>query len=292
MFRRILAEKYDAIYMHPERGPIKMSERKSTNPKDILAQDEQRVLLHLIPSPALIETAKALMDGARKYGAYNWREEGVGASTYLSAAMRHLRSYLDGERDAKDSGVHHLGHAMACLAILLDAEAVGNLVDDRPLPAPTAKIMDQLKTMPLAVDRTSGFIPAEDIHVDDRDYLGDYYGESSLSPQEDSEATSQDVMQPAPVKAASEWFERRRRAEPDKFAPGSSLLPLHSHAARQAARMRSGVTQEQSEAAFRARMPRKPLFGSTQQIKRKHLIQGAKPIDPNLPESGGRGGCC
>jgi len=143
----------DAIYMDTERGPIEMSERKSSNPKDILSQGEQRVLLHLIPTPALIETARAMMDGAKKYGPYNWREEGVGASTYLSASMRHIRSYLDGERDAADSKVHHLGHAIACLAILLDAEAVGNLVDDRPLPAPSANLMDALKHSSTETDR-------------------------------------------------------------------------------------------------------------------------------------------
>lgn len=140
-----------------------MSNQKSSNPKDVLASDEQRVLLHLIPSPALIETARALMDGARKYGPYNWREEGVGATTYLSASLRHIRAYLDGQKNAADSGVHHLGHAIACLAILLDAEAVGNLVDDRPLSAPTASLMDEMK-------RTrDNFIPAADIYVDDAD---------------------------------------------------------------------------------------------------------------------------
>jgi len=29
--------------------------------------------------------------------------------------------------------VHHLGHALACLAILLDAQEAGMLGDDRPL---------------------------------------------------------------------------------------------------------------------------------------------------------------
>jgi hypothetical protein len=29
--------------------------------------------------------------------------------------------------------VHHLGHAIACLAILLDAQEAGMLVDDRPI---------------------------------------------------------------------------------------------------------------------------------------------------------------
>lgn len=133
-------------------------ETKSSNPKDILAKSEQRVLLHLIPSPALIEAALAFMDGARKYGPYNWRKEGVSAATYISAALRHTRGWLDGEELAADSRVHHLGHAIACLAILLDAQAVGNLVDDRPLPAPTASLMDKRKA--------TNFIHASDIHVE------------------------------------------------------------------------------------------------------------------------------
>lgn len=118
---------------------------KSTNPKDILARSEQRVLLHLIPGPALIHCALAMMDGARKYGPYNFRDEGVGAGTYVSAAERHLRDWLDGEETAPDSNVHHLGHAMACIAILLDAQAIGNLVDDRPTPAPTSAMMEAVK---------------------------------------------------------------------------------------------------------------------------------------------------
>lgn len=129
-----------------------MSDKKSSNPKDVLARGEERCLLHLVPSPGLIETAQAMADGARKYGPYNWREEGVGATTYISAAMRHLRSWLDGEEDADDSKVHHLGHAAACLMILLDAQAVGNLVDDRPLPAPTAQLLNRIKRGAVQVD--------------------------------------------------------------------------------------------------------------------------------------------
>lgn len=118
---------------------------KASNPKDLLAEEEQRVLLHLIPSPAMIHTALAFMDGARKYGPYNWREEGVGAGTYLSAARRHIADWLDGEENAPDSNVHHLGHAVACLMIIMDSQAVGNLVDDRPPPAPTSEMMEKVK---------------------------------------------------------------------------------------------------------------------------------------------------
>lgn len=118
---------------------------KASNPKDLLAEGEKRVLLHLIPSTAQIHVALAFMDGARKYGPYNWREKGVGAGTYISAAKRHIADWLDGEENAGDSGVHHLGHAVACLMILMDAQAVENLVDDRPLPAPTAEMMETVR---------------------------------------------------------------------------------------------------------------------------------------------------
>lgn len=118
---------------------------KSSNPKDILAAEENRVLLHLIPSPALVHEALAMMDGGDKYGPYNFREEGVGAGTYISAALRHIRDWLDGEELAPDSGVHHLGHARACLGIILDGIAMENLVDDRPLPAPTSEMMERYK---------------------------------------------------------------------------------------------------------------------------------------------------
>ena len=72
-----------------------------------------------------------MMDGARKYGPYNWRDNAVLARVYIAAAKRHLAYWAAGEETAKDSGVHHLGHAIACLAILLDAQATGNLGDDR-----------------------------------------------------------------------------------------------------------------------------------------------------------------
>lgn len=127
------------------QDPTNPTQTKASNPKDVLAADESRCPLDLIPSPALIHLAQALGDGARKYGPYNWREEGVGTRTYVGAALRHTLAYLDGERNARDSGVHHLGHAMACLAIILDAEAVGNLVDNRPLPAPTADMLEEIK---------------------------------------------------------------------------------------------------------------------------------------------------
>jgi hypothetical protein len=101
-----------------------------TNPKT--AYGVQKAPLHLIPPPALLALAGVMGLGAKKYGAYNWREHTVSASVYQAAAMRHLLAWWDGESVDPESGQSHLAHAMACLAIVLDAEAHGKLNDDRP----------------------------------------------------------------------------------------------------------------------------------------------------------------
>lgn len=87
--------------------------------------------LHLVP-PALLEAcAMAMKNGAERYGAWNFRDTKVKASTYLGAVMRHIDAWRDGEDIDPDSGVSHLGHAAANLAILLDTAKHGTLVDDR-----------------------------------------------------------------------------------------------------------------------------------------------------------------
>lgn len=118
------------------------SKAKSVNPKDLYGL--QKISLSKIPPVALLHIAHALMDGAKKYGPYNWRAKDVLASIYIDAAMRHLLAWFEGEQIAEDSGVHHLGHAAACLAILLDAESRGALNDDRPFGDAVALFADTL----------------------------------------------------------------------------------------------------------------------------------------------------
>lgn len=103
------------------------------NPKDV--QGMKKPPLHLVPATASLHEAMAFLDGASKYGPYNWREHPVMASVYVSAAKRHLDLWFEGQQTSIDSDVHNLGAARACLAILIDAEAYGNLIDDRPPPA-------------------------------------------------------------------------------------------------------------------------------------------------------------
>lgn len=116
--------------------------RDTTNPKDL--QGEKKPAIHLVPPVAVTHMAKVMELGARKYGPYNWREKAVRSTVYVSAAMRHLAQYLDGEDLDPESGQPHVAHVAACMAILLDAIGLGNLIDDRPLPGPAPKVIREL----------------------------------------------------------------------------------------------------------------------------------------------------
>jgi hypothetical protein len=108
------------------------------NPKTAIGAT--KVPLHLVPPSAKHVLAEAMADGARKYGPYNWRTKRVSATTYIAASLRHIEAFLDGEDVAPDSLVHHLGHGMACLAILYDAMTIGMLNDDRPTPGAAPRL--------------------------------------------------------------------------------------------------------------------------------------------------------
>jgi len=94
-----------------------------------------------IPSTALLHLGGAMGDGVEKYGQFNWREHAVSASVYEDSIWRHLLAWRDREDIAADSGIHHLAHVMACCAILLDAEEMGKLNDDRGLPGNAPEII-------------------------------------------------------------------------------------------------------------------------------------------------------
>lgn len=102
---------------------------KPTNPKDIIGCD--KLPLHLWPTTATAMGCIGLLEGLTKYGRSNFRDGGVRASIYVDACKRHLDAWFEGEDCAPDSGVPHMANAIACIAILIDADAVGKLIDDR-----------------------------------------------------------------------------------------------------------------------------------------------------------------
>jgi len=117
------------------------AETKASNPKDIIGS--KKLPLHLLSGIAKIQWCLAQLEGALKYGTWNWRIAGVRASIYLDALERHVEKYKNGEARDPVTRVHHLGNVMACAAIIMDAEAVGKLIDDRPPMAPAKDQIDE-----------------------------------------------------------------------------------------------------------------------------------------------------
>lgn len=113
---------------------VKGLDQKPSNPKD--AAGTTRAPLHLLPLPALVAWSSAHLEGGLKYGFWNWTIVGVRSSVYVAAAARHIFKWFFGQRVDAKTGVHHLGYAMACLAIIIDAEHREKLVDDRPPALP------------------------------------------------------------------------------------------------------------------------------------------------------------
>ena len=121
-------------------GPMSSSE-DTTNPKDKIGVLKPR--MSLVSPASKIYEALAMEDGANKYGPYNWRTKKVRLSIYIDAAHRHLDSFFDGEENASDSGKPHLGHAKACIGIIIDALETGNLIDDRPSKGVAGKLLER-----------------------------------------------------------------------------------------------------------------------------------------------------
>lgn len=110
---------------HP-KGPT----TKPTNPKDAIGSRKAGV--SNVPAQVVAELGLAMLEGAAKYGRHNYRVAGVRASVYYDAAQRHLMAWWEGEDVDPESGLPHVVKAMACLAVLRDAQINNKLSDDRP----------------------------------------------------------------------------------------------------------------------------------------------------------------
>lgn len=114
----------------PNQGTGGIPPTDARNPKDIAGSSKPQ--LHLIPAGPLVKIAAAMSEGAGKYGAYNWREKKIAVTAYISAALRHLLAYQDGEDIDPLSGLHHIDKTIAGLFVLRDGMLTGNATDDRP----------------------------------------------------------------------------------------------------------------------------------------------------------------
>lgn len=173
-----------------------------------------------IPPVAILTLGQGMTNGKVKYGRTNWREHEVTASVYYDAAARHMMSWWDGEENASDSGVHHLGHAMACFAILIDAASSGKLIDDRPGVKGTTSDFIARMTKP-AESEVSAFraMSPKAFHaaVEGLDVRYDWTEEEPVAPAEDCRYRDVwDSKQRGDVSAeAMQWHLRDRFDSPE-----------------------------------------------------------------------------
>lgn len=79
--------------------------------------DTGKAPLSLVPREALEMCAEALEFGRIKYGRNNYKQ-GMDHTRILDAALRHITAYAAKEDLDKESGLNHISHALACLAML------------------------------------------------------------------------------------------------------------------------------------------------------------------------------
>jgi hypothetical protein len=116
----------------------------SAKPPDNLQQKEEpgkkfdafKPPMALISSKAMMELAKVLGFGAKKYAEHNWRK-GMSWSRLISAALRHISAFNDGEDLDPETGLPHTAHALCCLMFLTEYALTHSGTDDRYKPTPT-----------------------------------------------------------------------------------------------------------------------------------------------------------
>lgn len=112
--------------------------------------DTAKPPMDLIPWEAMVAVAQVLEFGRVKYAKHNWRK-GFEWTRLISAALRHIFSFLSGEDLDPESGLHHLAHACCDLMFAIAHVVSGLGKDDRACK--------------LLVEGAADFIPAARVPV-------------------------------------------------------------------------------------------------------------------------------
>lgn len=123
------------------QSPVDVS-AKPSNPKDMIGSG--KLPIHLWPNTATAMGCIGFLNGMLKYGRSNFRIHGIRASIYYDAAKRHLDAWFEGEETDPDDGVPHLAAALACIAIIVDAQAAGKFNDDRAVAGGYRALVERL----------------------------------------------------------------------------------------------------------------------------------------------------
>lgn len=135
---------------HPVVDGSTQDTHAEPNPKEL--DSSHKVPVSLFPATAVIAGAFVMNLGNQMAGRtpLNWRDKPVKNTSYVSAVMRHLEKYMDGEdndpdlSERSDQDVSHLWAALSSLAIMIDAQECGKLLDTRPPKGGAARMLARL----------------------------------------------------------------------------------------------------------------------------------------------------
>lgn len=94
--------------------------------------DADKIGTHLLPPGPLLEIAKVLDFGAKKYDSWNWAK-GIKWTRLYGAILRHLWAWFTGETLDPETGLNHLAHVGCSVLFLLHYAKNHPELDDRPV---------------------------------------------------------------------------------------------------------------------------------------------------------------
>ena len=115
-----------------EQESINLSDELSTSNTNnqAIKYDSEKIRVELLPYNALLEIAKVMTIGAKKYGDNNWRK-GMLWSRLYGACLRHLIAWYEGQDKDEETGLLHLAHAGCCILFLITYQLLGLGTDNR-----------------------------------------------------------------------------------------------------------------------------------------------------------------
>lgn len=167
---------------------------ESNNPKDKIGAT--KVCVSVVPEAVLMEAAVALMEGAKKYGRYNFRNTECAASAYYDASRRHLAAFWEGRDIDPESGLPEITKAIASLIILRDLQRTGRIVDDRP-PKSDLNWLEELNKLaaPFAGGMQHDPYKTKPPEVSPGGNWGEHFNKVAAKPVGEYERVRQEVME-------------------------------------------------------------------------------------------------
>lgn len=97
--------------------------------------DEGKEPMALLSRVWLIGVSRVLDFGAKKYASDNWRG-GIAYRRLISASLRHITAFMDGEDLDAETQLSHIDHASCCLMFLREMIVTRPDLDDRHYKKP------------------------------------------------------------------------------------------------------------------------------------------------------------